>query len=196
MKKELVLELEKGEIVAANEGIKRLKLLQIACGAIYSDSADPIAIDVKPKLKMLLDILEEAGNKVLIFTPFKHTTRMLYKFLGKKYDVGMVTGDTGTGKRTEIFNDFQNGDLQLIVAHPQTMAHGLTLTASCTIIWWGPIDNYEYYEQAIGRITRPGQTRKQTVVQLVCSEIEKLVYKRLDSKESMQGLLLELLRSK
>jgi len=196
MKKELVLELEQGDIIAANEGVKRLKLLQIACGAIYSEGGDVIPIETKPKLKMLLEVIEEAGGKVLIFTPFKHSTKLLHKLLSKKYDVEMVTGDTGTGKRTQIFNDFQDGDLQLIVAHPQTMAHGLTLTASSTIIWWGPIDNYEIYEQAIGRITRPGQTRKQTVVQLVCSEIEKLVYKRLDSKESMQGLLLELLRMK
>jgi SNF2 family DNA or RNA helicase len=194
MKKELVLELADGTITAANEGIKRLKLLQIACGAIYTDKSDPYAIDVKPKLKILLEMIEEAGSKVLIFTPFKHSTKLLYKLLSKKFSVAMVTGDTGTSKRTEAFDQFQNGDLQIIVAHPQTMAHGLTLTASNTIIWWGPIDNYEFYEQAIGRITRPGQTRKQTIVQLVCSDIEKLVYKRLGTKEKMQGLLLELLR--
>lgn len=193
MKKELVIEMERGDITAANEGVKRMKLLQIACGAIYTADADPYAIDIKPKLKVLLELLREAGNKALIFTPFKHSTKMLYDLLKRKFKCGMVTGDTSTGKRTQIFDDFQHGDLELIIAHPQTMAHGLTLTASSTVIWWGPI-GYRIYEQAVGRITRPGQTQKQTVIRLVCSDIEKLAYKRVDSAEGMQGLLLELLR--
>lgn len=194
MRKTLVLELKQGHITAANEGVKRLKLLQLACGAVYDESGNVITVDVKPKLRVLFETLEEAGGKVLIFTPFKHVTAMLYKVLKKKYSVDVVTGDTGTSKRTKIFNAFQEGDLQLIVAHPQTMAHGLTMTASSTIIWWGPIDSYEIYEQATGRITRPGAKQKQTIVQLVCSDIERLVYERLAGKQSMQGLLLDLLR--
>jgi len=196
MKRELVIELGASKITAANEGVKRLKLMQLACGIAYAPNADPIAVDVKPKLRVLLEVLEEAGGKVLIFTPFKHSTALLHRVLKSKYRTGMVTGAVGTSKRSEIFKEFQTGDLQIIVAHPQTMAHGLTLTASSTVIWWGPIDSYEYYEQAIGRITRPGQKSKQTVVQLVCSDVERAVYKRLETKQSMQGLLLELLRSK
>jgi len=76
------------------------------------------------------------------------------------------------------------------------MAHGLTLTATHTIIWWAPVDSYEIYEQANGRITRPGQLFKQTIVHLVCSPIEKKIYQRLGRKEKMQGLILELLEEK
>ena len=74
------------------------------------------------------------------------------------------------------------------------MAHGLTLTASNTICWWGPVDDYEIYEQAIGRITRPGQKRMQYIKHLICSPVEKAVYKRLKNKESMQGILLDMIK--
>ena len=193
MKKELLIEMRQGLITAANEGIKRLKLLQIACGAIYDNDHIAQAFDVKPKLRMLVEAINEAGGKVIILTPFRHTTELLQKALSKRYSVGKVDGGVSVIRRREIFSSFQHGDLDLIVAHPRTMAHGLDLTTSHTIIWWSPIDGYRFFEQANGRITRPGQKHKQTIIQLICSDVERLVYKRLSTTGSMQGLLLELL---
>jgi len=192
---EFIAEMKGGTVIAVNEGVRRNKLIQIATGYVYDQNGVTHDLNCSAKYKALIEAVEESGNKAIIFTPYRHSAESIAKQLKSKYTVGMVHGGVSTPIRSKIFSDFQDGDLQLIVAHPGCMAHGLTLTASSTIIWWGPVDSYEIYEQAIGRITRPGQKLKQTIVHLVCSDIEKKVYKRLGKKESMQGLLLELLNT-
>jgi len=190
-------DLEAGRITALNESARRIKLMQVAAGAVYDGDEFVHNIDCAPKLCALKEAIESAGNKALVFVSFRHSIPLVSDFLRKQdLSVEVVFGDTPVKHRRDIFNNFQNGALQVIVAHPGTMAHGLTLTASHTVIWWAPVDSYEIYEQACGRITRPGQKHKQTIIHLVCSAIEAQIYKRLKRKETMQGLLLKLLREK
>jgi SNF2 family DNA or RNA helicase len=196
LKAECIAELEGGLVTAANEGVMLMKLLQIACGAIYNDEGDTASLPCEPKLKELGDIIEEVGTKIIIFVPFKHSIQVISKWLDtkqKSLSYGVVNGSVSKGERDRVFKEFQTGGTDIIIAHPAAMAHGLTLTASNTIVWWGPLDNFEVYEQANGRITRPGQTRLQYIKHLISSPIEQAVYQRLKKKESMQGILLDML---
>lgn len=198
LKEHFIAELKEGLITAANEGVKLMKLLQVACGAVYADDGAVAQLTCTHKIKELDQILTEVGTKLIVFVPFKHSIDILTKWLDKSkktFTYGVVNGDVSMKKRDVIFQEFQEGDLDIIVAHPAAMAHGLTLTAANTITWWGPLDNFEIYEQANGRITRPGQTRKQYIKHLICSPVEKAVYSRLKKKESMQGILLDLIRN-
>ena len=74
------------------------------------------------------------------------------------------------------------------------MAHGLTLTAGNTVVWYGPTDRPEIYDQANARINRPGQVRNMLIVRLVGSPIEKAIFDRLHSKGSLQGLILDMVK--
>lgn len=190
---EFCIEMRDKKITAANEGVKLNKLLQIACGCVYDRDSEAHAIECKPKLQMLFETVEESGDKIIIYTPFKHSIAMLEKALSKNWTVGVVNGDVSKKRRDEIFYQFQYQDLQIILAHPKAMAHGLDLTTAHTICWWSPVDDFEIYDQANGRITRPGQECKQTIVQLICSAVEKGIYRRNDAKEKMGGLLMSLL---
>lgn len=197
MLRDLVVELAEGQITAVNEAAKRIKLMQISAGAVYDGDEFVHNINCSPKLTVLDDAIEGAGNKAIVFVSFRHSIKLLEEHLKSRgLSVGVVYGAVGVARRRDVFDEFQNGDLNIILAHPGTMAHGLTLTASHTVIWWSPVDAYRIYEQANGRITRPGQKSKQTIIQLVCSEIEKKIYARLAKKEKMQGLLLEILEER
>jgi SNF2 family DNA or RNA helicase len=79
----------------------------------------------------------------------------------------------------------------VLVAQPAAMSHGLTLTAASTIVWYAPVTSHDVYQQANARITRPGQKLTQFIVHLEGTEVERRIYKRLQGKEKMQGLLLE-----
>ena len=118
---------------------------------------------------------------------------MLERELSKDWTVGIVNGDVSTKKRNEIFYQFQSGDLNIILAHPKAMAHGLNLTRAHTICWWTPVDDFEILSQANARITRPGQEVNQTIIYLLGTSADKGVYKRNVKKEKTSGLLLELL---
>ena len=193
MWKTLVSDLDSGRITAANEAVKRIKLIQIAAGAVYDGYEVTHWLDCTPKLKELRRTIHEAQNKAIIFVPFRHSIPLLRKNLKKwGFTNAAVYGGVSAGKRNKIFGDFQDGNLETIVAHPKTMAHGLDLTAAHTVIWWAPV-GYEVYEQANGRITRPGQKKSQTIVQLSCSPVETEAYKRLENSERLQGMLLDLL---
>ena len=77
---------------------------------------------------------------------------------------------------------------------PAASAHGLTLTEASTIVWFGPITSNEIFQQANHRIRRPGQTRKQLVLMLQGSPIDRRMFKALEGKEANSKLFLSLIR--
>lgn len=183
-------------ITAVNEGALRIKLLQIASGYIYyeKDDGTKAVVDLQPapKYDELDEALARCGKKLIIYAPFKHCLKYIAEHCAAKgYNVGMVSGDTSRKKRNDIFKGFEDGEVGPIVAHPKCMAHGLTLTSSWTIFWWAPVDDNEIYEQACGRITRPGQERKQYVMQSYGTDKELDIYHSLERKQSLSGLLMK-----
>ena len=120
---------------------------------------------------------------------------MLEKKLSKRWTTAVINGAVSATKRNVIFNDFQNSkDPRVLIAHPATMAHGLTLTSASTIIWYGPITSNEQYVQANGRIERIGKKHVSNVVHIESIAVEAKMYDRLRSKQKLQGLLLDLIQ--
>jgi SNF2 family DNA or RNA helicase len=109
-------------------------------------------------------------------------------------DHAVVHGDVG--KRETIFNAFQNTtQYKVLLAHPQCVHHGLTLTAATTIIWYSPVASLDIYEQANARIRRVGQKHKQLFLHLQSSQIERKVYQMLRNKQRTQDAFLEMIKT-
>lgn len=196
MLKHFATELSAGSITAANEAVKVQKLIQIACGVVYGDGGEHIQLDCAPRVNLVKEIIEEAGEKVIVFVPLTGTLHMLERELSKHWTVGVVNGEVSATKRNEIFQNFQHEkDPQILIAHPGTMAHGLTLTSASTIIWYGPITSNEQYVQANGRIERIGKKHVSNVIHIESSDLEYKMYERLRKKQKLQGLLLDLIQS-
>ena|SRR5215471_15929726 len=180
-------------ITAVNEGVLQSKLLQVACGSIYTDKDGKVDLPADGRLDALTNIVESTARKVIVFVPFLHALERVADHVRKTEEVAVVHGSTPIGQRNRIFHAFQNEEHpRVIVAHPACMSHGLTLTAANTIIWYCPTNNFETYEQANARMRRPGQTSKTLIAHLVGTPIERLVYNRLQDKGIFQGVLLEL----
>jgi SNF2 family DNA or RNA helicase len=184
-----------GTITAVNEAVKIQKLVQIACGVAYGDDGQNIEIDCSPRINLVKEVIEEAGEKVILFVPLTGTLHMLEKELSKHWTVAVVNGEVSSGKRNKIFDDFQKqSDPRVLIAHPGTMAHGLTLTSASTIIWYGPINSNEVYVQANGRIERIGKRNVSNVIHIASTDLEHKMYDRLKNKQKLQGLLLDLIQ--
>jgi len=80
----------------------------------------------------------------------------------------------------------------VLVIQPQAAAHGVTLTAASTVVWWGPTSSVETYAQANARVHRAGQDHKCTVVQLQGSNVEKRVYALLNNKIDTHTKIIDL----
>lgn len=184
-----------GTITAVNEAVKIQKLVQIACGVAYGDDGQHIELDCSPRVNLVKEVIEEAGEKVIVFVPLTGTLHMLEKELSKHWSVGVVNGEVSANERNRIFHGFQHEkDPHVLIAHPGTMAHGLTLTTASTIIWYGPINSNEVYVQANGRIERIGKTKVSNVVHIEGTDLEHKMYERLRNKQKLQGLLLEMIQ--
>ena len=115
---------------------------------------------------------------------------------GEGIEHATMDGDTPANDRSQIFNLFQNTNkYRVLLAHPQCLAHGVTLTAADTIIWFAPVTSLEIYEQANARIRRVGQKHKQLVLHLQSTPVEKKIYKMLQGKQKVQNALLKMLEA-
>jgi SNF2 family DNA or RNA helicase len=198
LRKEAILMLDDKEITAVHEGVMRMKLLQCCSGYVYStadEHGDKTVIDLQPteRVNAVIEIIEECLRGVIIFAPFTSSIDALYNQLKRLWKCAIVDGSVTMRERTNVFADFQDGKIDVVIAHPKTMGHGVTLTYADTIIWYLVTSDAELYEQANGRINRIGQDHKMRVIHLVSTKLEEKVLERLEQKQSMQGLLLETL---
>jgi len=185
------------QISAANAAVSMNKLLQISCGAVYTDSGETVEFDIKNRYKVLQEVIAESSQKILVFVPFKHVIRILAEKLSADgVTNAIINGDVFAQKRTEIFKQFQTTpDPRVLIIQPQAAAHGVTLTAANTIVWWGPTSSLETYAQANARVHRSGQNHPCTVVQLEGSKVEKHIYKMLDQRINIHAEMIDLYKN-
>jgi SNF2 family DNA or RNA helicase len=181
-------------VTAANAGAAMSKLMQISMGWVYTKDGVTIPLDNTKRIEALVDAIESTDRKVLVFVPFIHALEGIGHALTKeKIDYETVSGDTPTKERNRIFNIFQNtSKLKVLLAHPQCVAHGITLTAADTIVWFGPITSLETYDQANHRIKRVGQKHKQQIIHLQSTAVEKRIYSMLRAKQDVQAKFLQM----
>ena len=194
LKKKLVMTVGDDEVSAVNAAVIMNKLLQISAGAVYTDEGDTLEFDIKHRYKVLREVIDESSQKVLIFVPFKHTIDILTdKLRTDGITTEVIRGDVPVARRTDIFKRFQTTDNpRVLVIQPQSAAHGVTLTAANTVVWWGPTPSLETYAQANARVHRSGQTHPCTVVQLQGSAVEKRVYALLDNRINVHTKMIDL----
>lgn len=183
-------------ISAANAAVKLIKMQQICCGVVKDDQTLPVYLKCEPRLALLHELVQQTQHKTIVFVPFKYSMTMVKDYLVKQgYSVELVNGDVSKSERDRIFTAFQEREApHILVAHPAVAAHGLTLTAADTIIWYAPIYSLEQYEQANARIERIGQVNTMTVYHIISHPFEAAIYDVLQKKGSLQSTLLNLYR--
>jgi SNF2 family DNA or RNA helicase len=196
LKNELLIEAAGEEVSAVNAATKLNKLLQISGGAVYSDTGEVVEFDVSNRLNAVLEVIEEASHKVLVFVPFTHTIELLRARLEKEgISVGVINGSVSVNKRSELVEQFQTAkNPHVLVIQPQAASHGLTLTAADTIIWYAPVTSVETYLQANARINRPGQKNAMTIVHITGSEVEARLYTMLRTNIGNHERVIDLYR--
>ena len=185
------------DITTVNAAANLNKLLQLSCGAVYSDSGEVIAFDAKNRMSALLEVVEEASRKVIVFAPFRHAIEIVAEELKTNgISCEVIHGGISATKRTEVFARFQaEPNPQVLVIQPQAAAHGVTLHAANVVVWWGPITSTETYLQANARVHRAGQHHPCTVVHLQGSPVERRIYKMLSEKVDIHTRLIDLYKN-
>jgi SNF2 family DNA or RNA helicase len=196
LKKQMLIEADGEEISAVNAAVQINKLLQIAGGAVYTDTGEVLEFDVSHRLNVVQEVIEESSHKVLVFIPFTHTIELLQKYLNKhNITCDVINGKVSVNQRADIVKRFQEQDEpKVLLIQPKAASHGLTLTAANTIIWYAPCTSVETYLQANARIDRPGQVNNMTIVHITGSPIEARMYKMLQGNISNHSKIIDLYR--
>ena len=194
LKNKMIIEAAGEEITSVNAAVNLSKLLQLSCGAVYTDSGETVEFDIKNRYAVLKEVIDETSKKVLVFVPFKNSIEIITeKLRADGYTTEIINGTVNAHKRAEIFKQFQETpNPRILVIQPQAASHGVTLTAADTVVWWGPTSSLEIYAQANARVHRAGQTSHTTVVRLQGSHAERHVYKMLDNKEDSHSKIVDL----
>jgi len=190
---EMVLELKDKEITSANAAVLTGKLLQIANGAIYSDSGEIVEIHDR-KLDELEDIIEAANGKPLLVAYwFKHDLDRIKKRLDK---LGVIYK---TLDKPENIRQWNDKELQVGLIHPASAGHGLNLqSGGNTIVWFGLTWSLELYQQTVARLYRQGQKSGSVVVMHIIAKgtMDELVLKALKDKDMTQTRLIDAVKAK
>jgi SNF2 family DNA or RNA helicase len=193
MHSELCAQIESGQILAVNQAVKVGKLVQIACGVVYDEHRNEHVVGAESRVAVALEAIKDSASKTIVFVPYIAPLNYLKAAVDKEgIESGVIHGGVPKRDRDEIFQRFQRSDdkLQVIIAQPSAMSHGLTLTAASTVVWYAPPTSAETYEQANGRITRPGQKHTTVILNIEGTPVERRMYHRLRTKQKMQDLLL------
>jgi len=197
MEREAYLALDCGtEIEAYNAASKTIKCLQLANGAIYTDSAASTWAAVHDaKLQALESIVAEAaGMPVLVAYHFKSDLERLQRAFPQ---------GRALGKDPQTIRDWNAGKIPLLFTHPASAGHGLNLQDGGNILaffghWW----DLEQYQQTIERIgptrqAQAGHKRAVHIYHIVATDtMDELVMARRESKRQVQDLLLEAMKRK
>lgn len=185
-------------ITAVNAATQINKLLQVACGgAVYSDTGEVVEFDARNRLTEMESIVTQAAHKSLVFVPFLHTIDVVKEHLEKAgLSVGVINGSVPASRRAQLFREFQTTpDPHVLVIQPQAAAHGITLTAADTVVWFGPVPSVETYLQANARPYRKGQENKVTIYHLYGSAAEEKTYAALRANIDTHQSLIDLYSS-
>jgi len=159
LKDEAIVMLDNGVLTAQNAAILRGKLFQIAQGVVLLEDKTEHEVDCSPRTNDLMLALTTRRKKFIVFCSYKAVQRRVHRMLeAKGFNVGIVNGDTAKGKRRKIFDRYESdASFDGIVAHPETMAHGLNLTQGDLTYWWGPPQKPDHFDQGNHRQYRKGQ---------------------------------------
>ena len=175
MKDQMITE-DRGKVITAQHAGARLwKLLQIASGVCYDQNGDPLLIGAQSKIDEVKRLIREASGKTVIMVPFTSVQKYIIKELRGQYKVGLINGGVPTKERKRLIDQFQNGDLDVMVMHPKPTKYGLKLHAASQMIWFGPVYSALEFEQGSARIRGPG-TGKTVFIKLSACELEEEIF--------------------
>jgi SNF2 family DNA or RNA helicase len=188
-KREKLMEWDEGVVTAVSAGVLAGKLLQFGNGAIYD--ADKEVIDIhSEKIAALLELIEQAqGKPVLVFYAYRHGLSKVKEALSE-YNVREYHDERD-------LLDWNNGKIEVLLAHPASVGYGLNMQKGGNIIiWYGLTWNLEWYLQANARIARQGQQQPVFIYHLVATgTFDIRVMDILAQKGKTQNRLMKALKA-
>jgi SNF2 family DNA or RNA helicase len=188
LEKELLVVLDRREVVAVNAAVLVNKLLQVCGGTVYDENRGVVKIH-DAKIDALVKIYRANKKEpLLVATNYVHERERVCQVLGPNaVDAAKFKGD--------IEKEWNSGRIKVLVADPRSLGHGLNLQAGGrTIVWFSPTWSRESYDQFNARLARKGQEKQPLIYRLIASgTMDDAVIESLREKGEGQSDMLRVL---
>ena len=191
IEEEFIAFLDNNEAVtAANAGVAGQKCRQIANGGVYKDRSRAWTEVHSEKVEELVSLVEELqGYPLLVAYEFDHERQRIQTALPGTPAIYGATKDKETSRLIEQWN---RGELPVLLAHPASLAHGVNLQGTGANVCFFSLGwNLENHDQFIQRVHRQGQKQSVLVYVLVCEDtLDTIIAETLQQKHDRQEFLL------
>jgi superfamily II DNA or RNA helicase len=188
MRRNLILQLEKEDITAANQLVKILRLAEITSGHFLADQAK------NEKLRALMEIADDYynnGNQIIIWCVYRKSIEILQQAF-KNRAVAVVHGGVEGQERQAEIDRFQAGKAKIFIGQVRTGGLGINLTAASMVIYYENEYNFESRKQSEDRAHRIGQKKNVVYIDLVAKKtIEEVIINALREKQDRAEALVQ-----
>jgi SNF2 family DNA or RNA helicase len=201
VKKDLLIALDSGlEIKSPEAGAKLIKLQQIASGFIIDtdrqDVHELVPLEENPRLAKLLEVLETAEGKSIIWCTFREELKIVAKFLRSKgYSLVEYHGQIRTEHRNKAIDAFQKDpSVKLFLGQPAAGGEGLNLSAASNVIWFSHVFDAIKRNQASERATTTGGKNIALIDICAVGTVDEKILADLGKKKVTAESLIQSLR--
>lgn len=183
------------DVEAVTRGVLTNKLLQFANGGLYRTDEDvypPVRETIAihdAKLRKLESIIEEAaGQNILIAYSFKFDKDRIRK----RFPQAVFFDE-----EPHFVKKWNAGKINIGVAHPASIGHGLNLQHGGHIqCWFGCTWSLEYWDQFNRRLARPGQEHHCVFIHVILAKgtMDEQQYQALQTKGATQDDIMNAVR--
>jgi SNF2 family DNA or RNA helicase len=189
---------EDGSITdVANAAVALLRLQQIVCGAVPSDSGTQ---DIgTERIEQCLEVVRQVSGPVIIWARFRDNIAQLQAALEREEGDGSVVtyyGDTNAADRKKAVEKFLGEEARFFVSNPAAGGVGLNLQGKCqNVIYYSNSFNYVERIQSEDRTHRIGTVGQVTYFDLVARKsVDRLILRNLRTKSEISQLTFDQIR--
>lgn len=183
----------------AYEHMNDPKVVRIESEQVTADKVRQVLyhVAVNDKIALLLGLLHQQNPKrTMIFVNTKRAAeRVTAYLLGNDYEAAVLSGDIPQTKRQRLLDQFQRGEMPILVA-TDVAARGLHIPEVSHVINFDLPQDAEDYVHRIGRTARIGASGD--AISLACEEyvyslpdIEEYIEQKIPAQEITNDLLVE-----
>jgi SNF2 family DNA or RNA helicase len=126
---------------------------------------------------------------MLVASQFRHEAEQICQLVPGAVHISQIKGN--------VEDEWNSGRIKMLVAHPQSLGHGLNLQQGGRIVvWFSPTWSRELYDQFNARVARKGQEKVPKVYRLLVPEtIDEVVVETLREKGDGQNSMLQIMHN-
>lgn len=205
MERDLLVQLKSGEVLTAvHAGAASNKCRQVINGGIYRDEefrqlakvSSEKWIDLHEcKVDAVHELFDElSGAPLMVAYEFEHDLYRLRKRFPKAEVIG---GGVSAKKSKEIERAWNDGQIEMLLAHPAAVGHGLNLQSCCRhVCWHSNTYDFELEDQFNKRVLRQGNNAPTVFIYKVIAvgTVDELMITSIGDKDHVQTSFLDNLK--